>query len=153
MRLRSIVLAGTALAVTLVGTASLSPAQEATGVVAVRKAVMSSNGAHAAALRGILTDQTQLISHAVIHAAAIRDLAAHLPEMFPEGSDQAPTRALPAVWSDWAGFQERAAGLQQAAANLAEVAATGDVAASVQAFGAVGQACAACHQAFRGPAQ
>src|SRR5262245_39843172 len=88
-----------------VGTAVLAQDQpKATGVVAVRQAAMKANGDHMAAIKAILTEYPQLLSHVEFHVEAIKETVEYAPELFPPGSDQQPTWALPAVWSDQAGF-------------------------------------------------
>ena len=76
-----------------------------------------------------------------------------LPAMFPAGSDSGPTRALPAVWSDRAGFDRAAANMVTALGALRTAAASGDVAATTAAFGQAGATCGACHRTYRGPAR
>ena len=71
---------------------------------------------------------------------------------WPEGTDTAvgDTRALPAIWTDMAGFTADQEALVAATTTLAEVAGT-DLASVKTAFGDVGAACGACHKAYRAP--
>ncbi|HUB11605.1 MAG TPA: cytochrome c [Acetobacteraceae bacterium] len=72
------------------------------------------------------------------------------PSMFPPGSDKGGnTKALPAVWTDTAGFQKDADALVQAATALATAAKADDAAAVAAQIKAMGDACSACHKAFR----
>ena len=58
-------------------------------------------------------------------AGAIEALGTAIPELFPEGTERGHnTRALPAVWSDRAGFEKAAANLTEAARRMANAAAT-----------------------------
>jgi cytochrome c556 len=77
----------------------------------------------------------------------------NLPTLFPAGSDSGQTRALPAIWSDRAGFEQMDATMITRLTALREAAASGDVAATTAAFGQVGASCGACHRAYRGPAR
>lgn len=71
------------------------------------------------------------------------------PEYFPEGSETGhDTRALPAIWTDKAGFQADADALVEAATAAREAAPSG-LDAFRGSFRAVGQACGACHNEFR----
>jgi len=73
-----------------------------------------------------------------------------IPSMFPPGSETGgDTKALPAIWSDKAGFDKDAAAFNAAAARLAQVAATNDKAAFAAQFEAVGETCGACHRTYR----
>lgn len=73
---------------------------------------------------------------------------------FIEGTSNAElgaeTRALPVIWTDRAGFDEKFAGLQKATEGIPQAVAggQGNVGPVVQALGA---ACKACHDTFRAP--
>jgi cytochrome c556 len=71
------------------------------------------------------------------------------PTTFPAGSDKAPTKALPAVWSDPTGFHKAADDLVAAAEKLAQLAKSGDAEAVTAQVKVVGDACAACHRTYR----
>ncbi|MSP03454.1 MAG: cytochrome c [Acetobacteraceae bacterium] len=71
------------------------------------------------------------------------------PTLFPAGSDKGATKAAPAIWSDMAGFQKASMALSTAGGVLAAAAKAGDAAAVVIAVKGVGDACGACHNAYR----
>jgi cytochrome c556 len=72
------------------------------------------------------------------------------PTQFPKGSEEGhDTKALPAVWSDPAGFQKAADNLADAATKLAELAKAGDAEAVAAQVKVVGEACGACHRTYR----
>jgi cytochrome c556 len=72
------------------------------------------------------------------------------PSMFPKGTEQGnDTKALPAIWSDTAGFQKIADELVDAADKMAEFAKAGDADGVAAQIKAVGQACGACHRTYR----
>ncbi len=84
------------------------------------------------------------------NATAIARWAKQIPAAFPEGSDKGQdTAALPAIWSDRAGFEKASTALEVAAGKLAEAAKAGDKAAFAEAFKATGAACGGCHKAYR----
>ena len=83
-------------------------------------------------------------------AKAIARWIRQYPTLFPTGSDEGHnTRARPAIWSDNAGFQQRANDLAEAADKLAELATAGDTDGVTAQIKVVGDACAACHRTYR----
>lgn len=149
MRKATLLLAAAVIAVSA-GT-GVASAQEREGMAAYRAPFMGSFAQHMGAMQRILTDQTQLIDQVEMHARAVHELSAHIPEIFPEGSDHPADRALPAVWENWDTFVERAEALQEASGNLLAVAGNGDVQETLAAFAATGQTCGGCHDDFRAP--
>lgn len=91
---------------------------------------------------------------AAAHAGNIAGLASlDQRGYWVEGSDSeslADSRALPAVWENMDDVMAKTASLAERAA-AAEQAAAGGQEAFVAAFGAVGQACGACHEIYRAP--
>jgi len=72
------------------------------------------------------------------------------PTQFPKGTDQGHnTKALPAIWSDPAGFKKAADDLADAADKLAMLAKAGDAEGVATQIKAVGEACGACHRTYR----
>jgi cytochrome c556 len=71
------------------------------------------------------------------------------PSTFPAGSDKGPTKALPAVWSDPAGFHKAADNFIAAAEKLMQLAKSGDAEAVAAQVKEVGDACSACHRTYR----
>ncbi len=71
--------------------------------------------------------------------------------LWPEGSGEDAingTIALPAIWTDNAGFMERWAAFQDGAAAL-QAGASGGQAALGPLMGQIGGACQACHEKFQ----
>lgn len=133
--------------------ATVTQAQEkekATGVVALRQAVMQANGAHMVAIKTILTEYPQALDQVAQNAEAIRQDAAITATLFPPGSQQPASSALPTVWSDQAGFKAAGERAAELAAQLADAAKGGDKAAMLAAFGALGgKGCGGCHEIYR----
>lgn len=72
------------------------------------------------------------------------------PLQFPPGSDTgAPTKALPSVWSDRAGFDKAAANFTEASEKLATLAKAGDAEGFAAQFKVTAEACGACHKEYR----
>ncbi len=70
--------------------------------------------------------------------------------MFPPGSERGhDTKALPAIWTNRAGFEEHARKLATEAGKLAQLAKAGDQPGFAAQVKVVGDACTACHKEFR----
>ncbi len=83
-------------------------------------------------------------------AKAVARWARQFPSLFPPGSDKGhDTKALPAIWSDFAGFQKAAAEEAEAATKLAELAKAGDVDGVTAQVKVLGDACGTCHRTYR----
>lgn len=134
----------------MAGTAVFAEEQKATGVVAVRQATMKANGDHMTAIKAILTEAPELLGQIGFHADAIKETAEYTVAMFPAGSDQQPTWALPVIWTDQAGFKAAAEKTEGLAEKLAEAAESGDAKATLAAFATLGkEGCGGCHGTFR----
>ena len=72
-----------------------------------------------------------------------------IPGLFVPGSDKGDTKALPAAFSDPAGFAKAANTMTVAETKLSAAAAANDKAAFAAAFQEVGQSCGACHRAYK----
>jgi cytochrome c556 len=134
------------------GLVTMATAQEkgAKGVVAVRQATMEANAKHAGAIKFILAEEPGLIKQVAFHARAIAEAAEYVPAMFPQGSTQSPTNALPAIWEKPDQFRQAAERAHGLAEKLAETAEGGDVQATQAAFGVLGkEGCGGCHETFR----
>lgn len=87
----------------------------------------------------------------VVEAAKLKTLEEAFDKMFPPGSDKGEkTEALPAIWSDPAGFTAASKNADALYDKLAVAAGSGDMAAIGAALGAVGkEGCGGCHTKFR----
>lgn len=144
--------AAAAVLAAAMGFGAAATADEKSDSVAQRQAVMNSIGTHIGAIKGILTgggDVTAVSNH----AAAVSNLAAVVPTMFPEGTsleDGYDTEAKPEIWSDWEGFVAAADKVETMTAELAEIAKGGDADAAMAQFAATGkEGCGGCHSTFR----
>ena len=130
----------------MVGGATIALAQA--DVVKQRQDNRKATAAEMKAIKGII-DAKGDAKTAVAHAAKLKELESAFVKMFPAGSDKSDTKALPAVWTDMAGFQKASANASAAYDKLAAAAGSGDLAALGAAFGDTGKACGACHNTFR----
>jgi cytochrome c556 len=130
------------------------PGYAADDPIAVRQALMDSNGAAAAVAGGMMKDEipyNPTVARAAIMAWAA--VAHAYGSFFPEGSlDPARSHASPKIWEDMAGFQKHLDEFQ--ALTAAAVKAAGkdgpaDKAAFAAAAGPVLGACKSCHQDYR----
>lgn len=117
-------------------------------VVAGRKAAFLMSGALFGQIKAGIDrgDDPKALGFA---ARALSRWASAIPGMFPAGSNSATSEALPAVWSDRAGFEAKAADYAAAAAKLADLAKAGDKPGFAAQFAVVGGTCKACHDAYR----
>lgn len=87
------------------------------------------------------------------HAERIKLLYQYpFPSLFLPGTSKedrpGKTRALPEIWKDQAGFEQKFSDEQARVAKLAEQAGNGQEALAA-AVGELGKGCGACHKAFR----
>ena len=82
-------------------------------------------------------------------ANEIRDWAVKMPEYFPEGSNEKPSEASPAIWADFDGFKSAAMKNETAAKQLIDAAKAEDQEAVVDGFRAVATSCKSCHQSYK----
>ncbi len=135
--------------------ASKADALPTPAIVAYRHGVMEAVGGHMGAIKQILKGEVDRAGDLAYHAAALHGSANDLAGLFPAdtGPDVASTRALPAIWEQGEDFAAAITAYEEATANLVTVVAGGDMAASMEAFGKVGQSCGGCHKPFRAEAR
>ena len=68
---------------------------------------------------------------------------------FPEGSAIEGSDALEEIWFNWEDFEKKFSDLRTAGQALGTAAGAGDVEATKAAFADVGEACKACHKAYK----
>ena len=83
-------------------------------------------------------------------AKALSNWGRTIPSLFPDGTQTGhDTHALPAVWSDRAGFEKAAENFWTQADKLAVLAEANDKPGFAAQYAATTQACGACHRNFR----
>ena len=152
-RLFGLTLAACTVAVAAFAGSHANPALK--GAVDARNAQMSMIGYHTGLLGGMAKGDVPY--DAATATAAAENLAAaaamNRAVLWVEGSEQGAvegSRAKPEIWSDAAGFEEKAMMLEAASAAMVTAAGT-DLDALRAAMGDVGASCGACHKAYRGP--
>ena len=123
------------------------PCVASQGDIDYRHHTMEAIGGHMQALADILRGKVPHENHLSVHAAALASLAEITPTLFPPGSGDGETEALPAIWENPEDFAERLDAFSEAANGLRAAAETGgDVGAATQKLG---QACKGCHDSYR----
>ena len=135
------------------GTAAL--AQDFSGAVDARQGGMNIMALNIGVLGGMARGNAEYDAEAAQAAADNIAAVSMLDQRFywPEGSDSAAfegSRALPAIWEDFAGVSEKGQAFGAAAAGLQAAAGNG-LEAMQAALGPVGAACGACHDDYRQP--
>jgi cytochrome c556 len=123
----------------------------ATGIVAERMDAMKDIAAQMKQIGGMIKGERAYDAELAATAAnAVSEHAGNMPALFPQGTNAAPSEALPDIWTEWEAFEQSAEDLRTSAAGLAEAALQAANANEIRPhFATVGKACAACHQDFR----
>jgi cytochrome c556 len=146
MRVKHLVVT-TALSLCLFAGAAM--AQSAADALKDRKAGFQNTAGQMRAIKGVL-DAKGPVAPIAVSAQTMAEYAVKIPGLFPKDSGTGDTKALPAIWTDFADFEAKAKAFETAAKNLQQVAASGADHAAVQAaYGALGATCGSCHEKFR----
>lgn len=145
--MKSFILAGATLAA--LGIAGTALAQD---VISQRREGLRGMGRHMEAIKAV-TDARGDTRPLVARIDEMITFYRGMPALFPAGSGTGDTRALPAIWTDRAGFEQANANTVTQLQALRTAAASGDVAATAAAFNQTGATCGACHRPYRGPAR
>lgn len=123
----------------------------AKGIVKQRMNAMGDIADQMKLLGGMVQGKAPFDADAIAKAAAaIAGHAAEIPGLFPEGSVDHPSEALPAIWTDWPRFEASAQKLAQDADALRATASTAAGPDDIKApFGQMASNCKTCHEAFR----
>ena len=104
-------------------------------------------GSIVAILKGEVDNKDALATHAALMGAATKmtiTKGAFMPNTDGQGSEK--TRATSAIWGDWPKFEEQLVAVEKAGQAMADAGAN----ASFDQVKALGAACKACHDNFRG---
>ena len=115
-----------------------------------RKDVMLSMAAHLSALTELLGGGLELDErHVEIQATSLGLNAQLVSSLFPPGSDEGDTSALPGIWQRPEQFLNRAEAAEREGRNLVAAAGSGDREFMVQSLKRLADACRDCHRDFR----
>ena len=147
---KTLVAAG--IAISLGAAAGIASAQVKPDVlVKQRQAAMSLIGKYWGPIAGMASGKVSPYNADVVsrNATYLENLAQMPWDGFHESTKDEKSRALPAVWSQKAKFDELAQRLQSETAKLGQIARAKDEAGVKQQYAAVGKVCGACHDDFR----
>jgi cytochrome c556 len=117
--------------------------------IAVRQAGLALNNGDFAYIRSVVAAKGD-VKPLEVPAKAIAEWTRLLPTLFPKGTEEGHnTKALPAIWSDPAGFQKIALAASDAATKLATDAKAGEADAVAADTKLLGEQCGACHKSYR----
>ena len=136
----------------LIGTTAIAFAHSgATGIVKQRMDMMGMIGDSMKIIGSMIKGQVSFDANSAKEAAmTIVGHAEEIPELFPEGTTDKPSEALPAIWENWDEFVKITEQMKADAQILADAAAMASEASEIRAqFGAVGKSCGSCHEQFR----
>jgi cytochrome c556 len=114
-----------------------------------RHAVMEEMAAHMSALTLILFDKVDGAAFAQGHVDALARAGAEMDVLFPAGSGDGDTDALPAIWNNADDFAAAVDKAQAALDAFAAAIPAGDRGATLKAFADAGKSCKGCHEVFR----
>lgn len=135
-----------AMALTL-GSLAVS-AQADQGAIQYRQSVFQAIGGHMTAMVRIVRREVAHTDDLAVHAHGIANLAPLTHHIFPEGSGEGRTDALPAIWRNADDFARRRDAFIEAAEGLRAVADR-PMGEFVGAFQTLGGTCSGCHDNFR----
>ena len=118
-------------------------------VIAVRQAGFSLQNGDFAFIRSVVKDKGD-VKPLEVPAKAIAMWTKLIPTLFPKGTETGGnTKALPAIWSDSAGFEKIALAANAAATKLAADAKAGNTEEVAADAKLLGEQCGACHKGYR----
>lgn len=135
---------------------TLDAAMKTEDVLKARHEAMKSLSADMKEIRAFVKDGKGTTATVADKAREIAATAKQLPAMFPKGTGRGDlsdkeTRALPAIWSDWPGFENASTILVVEAGKLAEFAKAGEMNIIAEQYAVLGkEGCGGCHKAYRG---
>ena len=132
----------------LVSWSSISLAHEgATGIIKERMERFKENKEGMKVIKGNLGKDTAVI---IQKASEIETWANEMVDFFPEGSNQAPSEALSAIWTNFEDFTAKAVANANAASDLKTLAQSGaDQSSLIKGFKVLGKTCKDCHNDYK----
>lgn len=85
----------------------------------------------------------------ITSAQFLKNWSENIPDSFPAGSGHSPSEAAETIWTDFSGFEDKAARLGEAALLLEQVAMMRDVDSIKENFQELASTCKACHRIYR----
>jgi cytochrome c556 len=135
------------IAILLLITVAPQAHEQATGMIKERMDAMEAMAKSMKVINQRLKEQRglELVQR---EAKSIADAALKMPTLFPAGSNQHPSGAKAAIWSNWTDFEKKARSLAEASASVAEADLRNPRLLSAQAR-RVSESCVSCHELYR----
>ena len=123
------------------------------GPIRDRHMLMEGQGKQAETINDAFSVGSEGFDVAMIQRAAqsIAMSAHQIPDLFPKGSTDPNSRALPAIWQNWDKFVALAKQLEDQATSLSNAAAAGDDENLKEKSQKLFATCKSCHDQFRRP--
>ncbi|WP_417832666.1 c-type cytochrome [Terasakiella sp.] len=122
----------------------------AMGVVKERMDLMSAIGKNMKSVASMVKGDAKFDPTAIeASAKSMAEQSTKINDLFPKGSLEKPTEALPSIWEDWGRFAQLSKDLETETNKLAEIATSGDKRAIMMQFAQTGKVCSTCHTNFR----
>lgn len=121
---------------------------DAEGEINYRKGVYKVVGGHMSAIMAIIRQGVHS-NELAYHANGMKEISKIAPTVFPEGSGEGKTSALPAIWEEPEEFDEAMNKFVTAADGFASAVASGDRKQIGGAIQALGGSCKNCHDNFK----
>lgn len=123
-------------------------AQDSAALIKYRQRVMRALSGHMGALGEYAKNNLPYDGHVAVHARGLAELSKLLPEIFPKGTENGKTDALPDIWAKPADFRKAAENMGDEAAKLAGMSDAMGAKAQIKELG---KSCGGCHKKFRQP--
>ena len=151
-------IAGVAVAVSvgIASTGQIGAAMTGEAVIKERIATMNAITKEWNVIRSFGRDDKVTAEVVAEKATALANLSKQIPALFPEGTGRGDfpdkeTRALPAIWTDWPGFENASTIMVVESEKLANFAKAGDTGAFREQIAQIGRlGCGGCHRDYRG---
>lgn len=123
------------------------------GPIRDRHELMKTIGDQAQSIHDAFNTGAEGFDTGVIQRAAqvIGDSAHHIPDLFPPGSTDPNSRALPAIWDNWDKFVQLSKQLEEQAQSLSRAADSGNDEKLKEKSQKMMGTCKSCHDQFRRP--
>ena len=132
--------------------ASVAGAATPEDAIKYRQSAMSLQNTHLGWIGAMVNGRVPFDAKAIADNAELLAVLTKLPfAAFVDGTDKGTTRAKPEIWAEKDKFMAAATKMQDEVGKLNAAAKGGNADQIKSAYGAVGQACKACHDNYQKP--
>jgi cytochrome c556 len=148
--MKSLLLVATALAGLAVALPATAQFQKPEDAIKYRQSAMALQGHHLGRVFAMTSGRVPFDAKVAAEQIEIVAMINRLQfAAFVEGSDKGDTKSKPTIWTDKDKWAAAVARSQEDVVKLAAAGKAGNLDQIKAAFGAVGQSCKGCHDAFR----